>query len=95
MAAAKKTRSGEHPEVKAMKAEMRSIRNELGGRINRLNERLQTEVAKIKSDAPVDPRRESDDPIPVDIVRIPRAPLPSNADEELPPEAPTRKIPRP
>lgn len=95
MAAPKKTASGEHPEVRAMKAEMRSIRENLGGRINRMNAKLEHEVRKIRSDRPTDPRRESDDPIPIDVVRIPRGPRPSQPEDFEVDEPDAREVPRP
>lgn len=70
--APKKAGSGEHPEVKAMKAEMLAIRRNVGGRLHRLNKKLDEEVKRIQSDRPAPiPRRDTDSPIPTDVVTFP------------------------
>lgn len=81
----KKTSSGEHPEVKALRAKFRSISDNEGQRLKKLNEKLGLEVARIERESGrPDPRREGtgNTPVPVDVVAF------------LPSEPPTKKVPR-
>lgn len=70
----KKTSSGEHPEVKAMRAKFRSISEHEGQELSSLSKRTKEAAARLASERP-DPRRDDDDPIPVDVVSFPDEPV--------------------
>lgn len=69
-AAPKKTSSGEHPEVKAMRAKFRSITENEGRKLSGLASRTQAAAERLASERP-DPRREDDEPVPIDVVSLP------------------------
>jgi hypothetical protein len=64
--------SGEHPEVKAYRAKLDSIRENQLPELEALNERL----ARLTDPGPTDPRREEDGEIPVDVVEPPPSAAP-------------------
>lgn len=72
LAAKKRGPSGEHAAVKAYRAKLDSI-SEIeapGGQLDRLGQRIDAQLARLKSDRPKDPRREDDAEVPVDVVDI-------------------------
>lgn len=76
----KRTSSGKHPEVKALRAKFASVADNEGRRLQRINAKLEDAVKKIESDRPRDARREEGDsniPIPIDVVSFADAEAPT------------------